>query len=392
MVSVKSSTSCVSNRLTFRTAARVVVLLLAVSGVVDAAVEPPAAQVADATYEFLLVSSSGEPAAGALVRVMGVAGELSSVTADERGRANISGLVPGDPAFFLAVSRDGREKMFMPVLAVPEGGERVTLRLWPPCGVRGQLLDEDGKPVAGVPVHLSGYEMLQAPEFDCQADTDEAGRFDIQGAIAGAYYTAIAIQGPAEKPTRTWRSETFRIVGWDGWYETGILLPEGSEPSPARPSGQTLVHVASNLTDQWYDLVERGWRAAKETFDPNRQWVPPPGDAMWLWRAGRPDPEAERYGATVEFRRIFTVPATEKPLVGYLTVAADDYAAIRLNGRWLGQTNQYLRTSHLLVPGDLLRAGQNELRLTVRNVPSMRRDFYNPTGYTYTLDVIALDK
>lgn len=369
-----------------------VTALIVMSGLASAAVDEPEARAADATYEFLLVSSSGEPAASARVRVMGAGGELPEAAADERGRVNVSGLVPGDPAFFLAVSRDGQEKMFVPVLAVPEGGDRVTLRLWPPCKVKGELFDEAGSPVEGVRVQLSGYEWLGEAELDACADTDERGRFEIHDAIAGAYYTAVAAQGPADEPVRTWRSETFHIVGWDGWYETGILLPEGLEPSARRPAGETLVRVASDLTDQWYDVAERGWRPARETFDPNRQWVPAPDDAMWVWRAGRPDPQAERYGATVEFRRIFSVPATEEPLAGYLTVAADDYAAIRLNGRWVGQTNQYLRTVSILVPGDLLRAGENELRLTVRNMPSMRRDFYNPTGYAYTLDLIARDE
>ncbi|MBN1460566.1 MAG: hypothetical protein JXA57_13615 [Armatimonadetes bacterium] len=393
MTSTKSSMRVGSGPLSLRIATvPLLVALIVMCGLAVAAENQPKARAADVTYEFLLLSSSGEPASAARVRIMGVGGELPEAVADQRGRVNVAGLAAGDPAFFLAVSRDGREKMFMPVLAVPEGDQRVTLRLWPPCEVRGELLDEVGNPVPGVPVYLSGYEWLGEPELEGCADTNEAGRFQIDDAIAGAYYTAIAVQGPAEKPTRTWRSETFRIVGWDGWYETGILLPEGSEPSPVRPSGQTLVHVASDLTDQWYDVVERGWRPAKETFDPNRAWAPAPEDAMWVWRAGRPDPQAERYGATVEFRRIFTVPATEKPLVGYLTVAADDYAAIRLNGHWVGHTNQYMRTVNLLVPGRLLRAGENELRFTVRNIPSMRLDFYNPTGYTYTLDLIALDE
>jgi hypothetical protein len=341
-------------------------------------------------YEFLLLTSHGGPASGAEVRVMGAERELPRVVADERGRANVTGLSPGEPAFFLAVSSNGREKMFMPVLVVPEESQRVTLRLWPPCHVRGGLLDETGQPVPDVPVSLSGYEWLDEPELEGCSDTDETGRFEIHHAIAGAFYTAIAVQEMPGSPARTWRSDTFRMVGWDGWYDVGILLPEASEPLAERPAGQTVIHAASGLVDEWYDLAERAWRPAKETFDPNRAWAPAPDDAMWVWRAGRPDPHAERYGATVEFRRILTVRATEKQLVGYLIVAADDYASIRLNGQWVGQTNQYLRTVSMLVPGDLLRAGENELRLTVRNIPSMRRDFYNPTGYTYALDVIEL--
>jgi hypothetical protein len=347
-------------------------------------------QAETATYEFFLLRSDGRPAANAVVRVMGDESEMPPATADDLGRVKIEGLIPGDPAFFLASSADGREKMFTPVLVVPEGTERVTLRLYPPGAVRGELLDETGKPASGITVGVSGWEWLYESGAPGSSVTNEVGRFEIGGLVAGAYYTVNASEELAPGPGRTWRSSPFRTVGWDGWYDVGILLPEGQECEPDRLEGEVVASIASGLDDKWFDLHNREWRPAVETYDPNRAWTPAPEGATWIWRAGRPDPSSERYGATVEFRKLFSVGPREREIVGYLTIAADDYAAVRLNGQWVGQTNEYLCTVSMVVPSEFIHAGQNELRITVRNIPSIRRDFYNPTGVAYRLELIEV--
>jgi len=347
------------------------------------------AQQATATYEMFLLLPDGKAAAGATLRVMGGETEKPSLVADDRGRVKVEGLAVADPAFFLATSADGRKKMFLPVLVVPEGTQRVTVRLYPPGFVIGELLDDKGGPVAGVPVRLSGWEWLGEPELEGRARTDAMGRFEMHGLIPGAYYTVSATDGSEEKPGRTWRSTPFTIRGWDGWQDVAILLPEGRE-CPERPSGKTLLKLVSGAGDEWFDLDERQWRPVVETFDPNRAWAPAPEGAVWVWRAVRPDATAERHGATVEFRRTFLLPESEKKIVGYLTIGADDYAAIRMNGAWAGQTNEYMRTVGLIIPSELLRAGENELRLTVRNTMGRMRDFYNPTGVAYGLELIEV--
>lgn len=323
------------------------------------------------------------------MRVMESQAELPPATADERGRVIIEPLKPGEPAFFLAISADGKEKMFMPVLVVPEGTQRTTMRLYPPGIVRGEVFDEKGEPVKAVMVRLSGWEWLREPQLEGETTTDEQGRFEIGGLVAGAYYTITAAQGPAEEPARFWRSSPFSLWGWDGYHDVGILLPEGTEPTDERPAGAVDKTIASGLEDEWLDtsLEELIWRPAVETFDPNRSWAPAPNGAIWIWRAGRPDAIAEMEGATVEFRRNFTVDKKNK-LIGYLTIAADDYAAIRLNDQWIGQTNQYMRTIGMIVSSDFIQSGENELQLIVKNHPGTKRDFYNPTGVTYLLELI----
>jgi hypothetical protein len=267
----------------------------------------------------------------------------------------------------------------------------MTLRLYPPGFVIGELLDEQGVPVKGVAVQLAGWEWLKSSGLAGSAATDSAGRFKISGLIAGAYYSIAAAQGPTEAPTRSWSSPPFTVLGWDGWYNIGILLPAGSEASAPRPEGAALARIVSGGDDEWYDVHGREWRPAVATHDPNRAWAPAPEGAMWVWRAGRPDALAEKYGATVEFRKLFTVPQGKK-VVGYLTIGADDYAAIQLNGHWVGQTNQFLQLVSMVVPPSAFRAGQNELRLTLRNIAVTSRDFYNPTGVTYSLELIEVEE
>ena len=346
-----------------------------------------AAGEAQAGYNIHLFLANGGPASRAVVRVMGPDGEMPSVTADDMGRVRVEGLKPGEAAFFLATSADGRESMFEPVLVVPEGLHTLTLRLYPPCSVIGELLDERGGPVLGVAVRVASWDWLEAHSPTAPATTDAKGQFKVSGLIPGAYYTVAAAEVPADAPKRTWSSASFTIFGWDGWYNVGILLPAGSESAAPRPEGTALARIISGTDDEWYDVTDQRWRPAVETYDPNRSWAPPPDSAVWIWRAGRPEPAAEQSGATVEFRKLFTVPPGKK-VVGYLTIGADDYAAIRLNGHWVGQTNQFYRVVTMTVPSDLLRPGENELRITLRNIAMTNRDIYNPTGVTYELELI----
>ena len=346
-----------------------------------------AGQAQQTRYDLHLFLADGRPASGASVRVMGPDGEWPPLTADESGHARVEGLQPGKAAFFLATSTDGRERAFQPVLVVPEGRRVMTLRLYPPGFVTGELLDEKGAPVKGASVKLSGWQWLADTGLVESALTDVDGRFKIPGLIAGAYYSVAATEGPPDSPTRSWSSQPFTMFGWDGWYNVGILLPTGSEASAPRPEGEVAARVVSGTDDEWYDPAGHDWQSAVETYDPNRAWAPAPDGAIWVWRAGRPEPAAEKHGATVEFRKLFTVPAGKK-VVGYLTIGADDYVAVRLNGRWVGQTNEYLQLATIVLPADDLRAGENELRLTLTNVAMTNRDFYNPTGVAYELELI----
>ncbi len=341
-----------------------------------------------AGYDLHVFLSDGRPAAHALIHLRGPNGEMPTVAADAEGRARVEGLKHGDTAYFLAVSADGREAAFDPELVVPEGTTVLTLRLYPPCHVTGELLDEKGQPVAGAAVRVDGWNWVESYAPMMPATTDAKGEFRINGLLAGAHYKVLANEGSAEKPVRTWSSHRFTIFGWDAWHNAGIMLPDGSEAAAPRPEGKAIAMVVSGTDDEWLDAESGQWHPAVETSDPNRDWAPAPDGAVWIWKAGRPDAASERLGATVEFRRSFTVPEGVK-VTGYLMVGADDYAAIRVNGQWVGQTNDYYRLAGIVIPGDLLRPGANELRITLRNIAMTSRDIYNPTGVAYELELIG---
>lgn len=354
---------------------------------VAAAREGAEAEPATSTYDLTLVRASGERAAGASVRVLGADEELAALVADERGCVTVEDLVAGDPFFLLISSADGRERLFRPSLSPAPGRQERLITLYPPVALRGELRDEEGEPAAGVTVRASSWDRIGDREHT--ATTDGSGRFVLGDLWPGAYYNVAARRGPADNPTETWLAGPHGASGWDGWSNIGILLPEQYERSAPRPSGRLAMEITSDpLHDEWYDLSDRCWRRAIETSDPNLSWCPAPEGSEWIWRAGRPDHIAEEYGAVVEFRRGFALPPSPKGIVGWLEMTADDYAVVRINGTQVALANDYLRPMSFAIPAEVLRAGDNELRVTLRNAAGCGRDEYNPTGFAYRLQLI----
>jgi hypothetical protein len=316
--------------------------------------------------------------------------ELPRVVTDADGRAHIEGLTPGDPAFFLLESANGSERLFEPVLVVPEDQVRLTVRLYAPGRALGQVLDDMGQPVAGVTVRLSAWEWLGEPKMGSLAETDEEGGFEFSDLTPGAYYTASGYAGPDDAPTMTWRARPFKAYGADPVRSIQPLFPEGRDLYRARPAGSTVRTIVSGPEDEWFDPNLRRWLPVVETFDPNRAWGDPAGGGSWIWRAGRPDPVTERHGGVVEFRRRFAVDPSHRALVGHLSILADDYALVRLNGEWLGLATEHRQPVSLAVRSGQLREGENELRVTLHNIPGGGRDYYNPTGLAYSLELIGI--
>jgi hypothetical protein len=93
---------------------------------------------------------------------------------------------------------------------------------------------------------------------------------------------------------------------------------------------------------------------------------------------------------TVEFRRMFAVQRPTEGMVGYMRISADNYAVIHVNGERIGHCAEYRRWISLVIKPEQLREGKNELRVTLRNTPGSGRDYYNPTGFAYSLELIEL--
>ena len=341
-------------------------------------------------YQIRVLTRDAKPAAGAVVRVRHADEEMPQRLTDGDGRVRVEGFKPGEPAVFLITSAEGQDRAFEPVFVVPEGDQYLPLRLYPPRRAWGHVFDGSGEPAGGALVQLTTWEWLGEP--DRTTKTDEQGQFEFDGLIPGAYYRVVAYQGHITEPTVTWRSEPFRVYGPDGERYVGLLLPEGKELCLPKPPGEVVRTILSGIEDETFDVDARAWVPAVVTYDPNRGWCPGPLGSSWIWRAGRPDATSEKLGATVEFRRIFTVDRPTENLVGYMRISADDYALVRVNGKWVGHCNQYQRWVDLVIDPEQLRPGENELRVTLRNTPGSGRDYYNPTGLAYSLELIELEQ
>jgi hypothetical protein len=339
-------------------------------------------------YHLTVLGKDGRPAPGALVAVRHAGERRPPQAADESGHLVVEALTPGDAAIFLVASADGSETALEPVFVVPNQDQRLTIPLYPPGRALGVLLDHVGQPVADATAQLSVPEWLGYEEAGRAVRTDEGGRFEFRNLIPGAYYRVAAYAGAEDTPTTTWRSRGFAVRGWDGVRHIEPLFPEGIESCSPRPEGSTVEQVASGRRDEWFDVHLRVWLPAVETFDPNQAWATAPEGAAWIWRAGRPDPVSERLGAVAEFRRRFVVERAGRELTGYLTILADDYAFVRLNGEWIGMATQYRQPATFVIDPTLLRDGDSELQVTLHNAPGVGRDEYNPTGLAYSLELI----
>jgi hypothetical protein len=219
--------------------------------------------------------------------------------------------------------------------------------------------------------------------------SDEFGRFSIPNIIRGSMISVVGHAGAPDDPTTTWRFSGRQWSPVDDRYSLGILLPVSNCSYAERPVGVALdIFMSGSAEDRCYDAESRRWRLPVPTFDPSDGWPDPPGDAVPIWHVGRPDRREERFGRTVVFRRSFAVPGDVSDVVGYLTVNADDYAAVHVNGHWIGQCAFWQSSHTFVIPGEYLAAGDNELYFVVRNGPGGGRDYYNPGCLAYMLELI----
>jgi hypothetical protein len=155
-----------------------------------------------------VVDGEGRPVAGAVV-----AWGESSARTDDHGRFTLSGLPLRGSVFLTAVHPT--QELFAGQRAEPGHGEGPPLVLQPLGNLQGQVVNAEGKPLSGVNLTIvpeGGTTMFSAglPELLAQLRqaagrprlvattngrvepggvTDEAGRWRLEGLIAGAFYT-----------------------------------------------------------------------------------------------------------------------------------------------------------------------------------------------------------
>jgi hypothetical protein len=352
-----------------------------------------------ATGEFVILLDNGTPAAGAMVREFTPysfpeegreAGQPRAFTAGPDGRVTI----PDQPQMRFVLlycrSADGARKVVHHVVPPTEPGAIVPVHLYRPGRVTGELRDEAGKPAADVTLRVrSVWDWLEDDQPEQVVRSDKDGRYAIDGLVRGSLIDIYGYVGPEENPTTVWRFSGRQWSHADPSYSLGLALPSSNRSDAERPVGTTLASFLSGTDrDRWYDTRTGRWRHPVPTLDPGGGWPDPPGGATPIWHAGRPDWSEERYGRTVVFRREFEVPDDSADAVGYLIVNADDYAAIHVNGQWVGQCAHWQRSHTFVIPAECLRTGANELYVVARNAPGGGRDFYNPGGLAYMLELI----
>ena len=143
---------------------------------------------------------------------------------DDDGRFAFRDLPPGD--YFILVRKQGyllnqaRGDSTPAVVVIPNQAVNLQLRLVAVASMAGQIVDETGRPLSGIPVraqHLTDGSAVQ--EIRTQAVTDEWGEYRLSGLIPGRYTVVTAYvhstEGPLDRqlagdfsPRRSYR-ETF---------------------------------------------------------------------------------------------------------------------------------------------------------------------------------------
>lgn len=133
---------------------------------------------------------NGEPLAAAEVLVLDGEEPSSSPaaqdTSDAEGRYRLNGLAPGKRTVF---ARHDRFPATAVTVELVEGENPLDLTFPAGVDVAGRLLDENGEPVVGVAVLLTGAGQLVRPPF---SRTDRDGRFRFEQVPDGLYTLVLA--------------------------------------------------------------------------------------------------------------------------------------------------------------------------------------------------------
>ena len=140
----------------------------------------------------ILVDNSGKPVPQATItRDHQWRNRGAILQSDEAGRFKISNLRPGD--MVLTVQAQGLEPQTVAVVITNQMPE-LRLALNPGKILKGRVLDDTGKPVAGATIQMDRDD-FQPLEFDWRATTDKDGRFVWDSAPAGSHPYLITADG-----------------------------------------------------------------------------------------------------------------------------------------------------------------------------------------------------
>jgi protocatechuate 3,4-dioxygenase beta subunit len=168
----------------------------------------------------MVVDPNGKPVAGATV-APALTGTGSSLTGDTRfsvetgDAGNFDMLLPASKTReYNLIAHDGEFQQWrnwangvMDPITTQPGDllEGIKLQLRRPCEVRGQALDEQGKPVVNREVRACAFELNDNGYYVPRTSTDSEGRFDLKYVAPGKHYVQVAPLwwAPTEAPEGT---------------------------------------------------------------------------------------------------------------------------------------------------------------------------------------------
>lgn len=204
-----------------------------------------------------VLAMDGAPVAGASVGPRGIA----TVVTDDLGRFRVEALEPAWQKVWLVASAEGFATLDREVqLASDHDIEGIEIRLERAMPIGGRVVEQDGRPVAGVYLDLLRNREQLRPDVD---HTGADGRFVFKDATAGPW--KLRVIAPQDQPE------------WEGWRELEVRGGDNGLEIVLRRlrlgTTKLLARVVEAGTGRMLDaagafLMRRDWQSSTEYADP----------------------------------------------------------------------------------------------------------------------------
>jgi hypothetical protein len=231
-----------------------------------------------------VVSASGRPISGAIVRAMRPGMVVRLDQSDREGRFSIGNLPPGD--FTLEARKDGYITVQYGQQRANESGKAVTVRdgetleridIVLPGGsvVAGTVVDDHGEPIAGASVAAlqlrDAGDLTMAMPGGRARQTDDRGRYRLFGLLPGSYIISATLDGEVSSASRA------DATGYAPVFYPGTTEVARASQLQVAPGGDVsaidLVFTrapTARITGVAYHTDGRPWPAALLLFESQR--------------------------------------------------------------------------------------------------------------------------
>ena len=177
-----------------------------------------------------MVDADGKPVSGC--EAVGVVPRDSLPIAQDSATVSVYGLVPKERRLIVA-GIQGRK--LVGSLMVTDADKDPVLTLAAGGAVTGQAVDADGKPLAGVTVHLRHSEQEAARVFDLlrfteQVPTGNDGRFRIEAVIPGHEFRLAFSKGTKNLGRKPEKDPKHTLAQYGDTLKLGDIKLESTKP------------------------------------------------------------------------------------------------------------------------------------------------------------------